>query len=99
MTSIILLAQPVIAVLTAIVLVPELPSPEQFLGVAFVIGGIALATIPIRGAASVGRRPRSERGQQPVVDPLGAAAVRGNWGGLMGVEPITFGSTIRCSAG
>ena len=47
-TSIILLAQPVIAVLTAIVLVPELPSPEQFLGVAFVIGGIALATVPLR---------------------------------------------------
>ncbi len=48
-TSIILLAQPVIAVLTAIVLVPEFPSPEQMLGVAFVIGGIALATVPIRG--------------------------------------------------
>jgi drug/metabolite transporter (DMT)-like permease len=47
-TSIILLAQPVIAVLTAIVLVPEFPSPEQLLGVAFVIGGIALATIPLR---------------------------------------------------
>ena len=47
-TSIILLAQPVIAVLTAIVLVPEFPSPEQLLGVAFVIGGIALATVPLR---------------------------------------------------
>jgi drug/metabolite transporter (DMT)-like permease len=53
-TSIILLAQPVIAVLTAIVLVPELPSPEQMLGVAFVIGGIALATVPVRA-----RRRRS----------------------------------------
>jgi drug/metabolite transporter (DMT)-like permease len=49
-TSIILLAQPVIAVMTAIVLVPEFPSPEQMLGVAFVIGGIALATIPVHGA-------------------------------------------------
>ncbi len=47
-TSIILLAQPVIAVLTAIVLVPEAPSPEQLVGVAFVVGGIALATIPLR---------------------------------------------------
>jgi drug/metabolite transporter (DMT)-like permease len=48
-TSIILLAQPVIAVLTAIVLVSETPSLEQFVGVAFVIGGIALATVPLRG--------------------------------------------------
>jgi drug/metabolite transporter (DMT)-like permease len=52
-TSIILLAQPVIAVLTAMVLVPEFPSPEQLLGVVFVIGGIALATVPVR---SVRRR-------------------------------------------
>jgi drug/metabolite transporter (DMT)-like permease len=54
-TSIILLAQPVIAVLTAIVLVPEFPSPEQMLGVAFVIGGIALATVPIRGRRAAAR--------------------------------------------
>ena len=47
-TSIILLAQPVIAVLTAIFLVPEYPSLEQLIGVAFVIGGIALATVPLR---------------------------------------------------
>jgi drug/metabolite transporter (DMT)-like permease len=53
-TSIILLAQPVIAVFTAIFLVPESPSLEQLLGVAFVIGGIALATVPLRA-----RRQRS----------------------------------------
>lgn len=53
-TSIILLAQPVIAVFTAIVLVPETPSLEQLVGVAFVIGGIALATVPLRA-----RRQRS----------------------------------------
>ena len=47
-TSIILLAQPVIAVFTAIFLVSETPSVEQWLGVAFVIGGIALATVPLR---------------------------------------------------
>lgn len=46
-TSIILLAQPVIAVFTAMFLVPESPSLEQLLGVAFVIGGIALATVPL----------------------------------------------------
>ena len=46
-TSIILLAQPVLAVLFAIVLVGEAPSAGQLLGVALVIGGIALATIPL----------------------------------------------------
>lgn len=48
-TSIILLAQPVMAVFLAMLLVGEAPSAEQLLGVAFVIGGIALATIPLRG--------------------------------------------------
>ncbi len=96
-TSIILLAQPVIAVLTAIVLVPELPSPEQFLGVAFVIGGIALATIPMRIAASVAGRARPKRGEQPVVGRSVSDLVEMGW--PMGVEPITFGTTIRCSAG
>ena len=46
-TSIILLVQPVLAVLFAIVLVGEAPSAGQMLGVAMVIGGIALATIPL----------------------------------------------------
>lgn len=48
-TSIILLAQPVMSIFLAMILVKEAPSPEQFVGVAFVIGGIALATIPLRG--------------------------------------------------
>ncbi len=52
-TSIILLAQPVMAVFLAMVLVGEAPSVEQLLGVAFVIGGIALATVPLRSL----RRP------------------------------------------
>ena len=47
-TSIILLAQPVMAVFLAMILVGEAPSVEQLVGVAFVIGGIALATIPLR---------------------------------------------------
>jgi drug/metabolite transporter (DMT)-like permease len=46
-TSIILLVQPVLAVAFAIVLVNEAPSAGQMLGVAMVIGGIALATIPL----------------------------------------------------
>ena len=46
-TSIILLVQPVLAVLFAIVLVGEAPAAGQMLGVAMVIGGIALATVPL----------------------------------------------------
>jgi drug/metabolite transporter (DMT)-like permease len=61
-TSIILLAQPVIAVFTAMVLVPEAPSFEQLVGVAFVIGGIALATIPMRA-----RRQRAVETADPSV--------------------------------
>lgn len=52
-TSIILLAQPVMSVFLAMILVGEAPSVEQLVGVAFVIGGIALATIPLRSL----RRP------------------------------------------
>jgi drug/metabolite transporter (DMT)-like permease len=48
-TSIILLAQPVLAVLLAMVLINETPSVAQLLGVALVICGIALATIPLAG--------------------------------------------------
>ena len=47
-TSIILLAQPVLAVLFAMVLLAEDPSAGQLLGVALVIGGIALAIVPVR---------------------------------------------------
>jgi drug/metabolite transporter (DMT)-like permease len=46
-TSIILLTQPVMSMGLAIVLLGETPSPTQLLGVAFVIGGIAGATVPV----------------------------------------------------
>jgi len=47
LTSIILLAQPVATVFLARVLLDETPSPEQLLGVALVIVGIGVATVPI----------------------------------------------------
>ena len=47
LTSIILLAQPVATVFLARVLLDETPSPEQLLGVALVIAGIAVATVPV----------------------------------------------------
>ncbi len=46
-TSIILLVQPVISVGLGIVLLDERPSVVQLLGVVFVIGGIAIATVPV----------------------------------------------------
>jgi drug/metabolite transporter (DMT)-like permease len=46
LTSIILLAQPVMTVGLGIVLLHEAPSVTQLLGVALVIGGIAVATVP-----------------------------------------------------
>lgn len=46
-TSIILLAQPVMTVALSIVLLGEAPSATQLVGVALVIGGIAAATLPI----------------------------------------------------
>ena len=46
-TSIILLVQPVVDGRPRTVLLDEPPSPVQLLGVALVIGGIAVATIPI----------------------------------------------------
>ena len=45
--SIILLAQPVATVVLARVLLDEQPSIAQLLGVALVVGGIAVATVPI----------------------------------------------------
>ena len=45
--SIILLAQPVATVVLARLLLDEQPSLEQLLGVILVIGGIAIATIPV----------------------------------------------------
>ncbi len=47
LTSIILLAQPVASVLLSMVLLAEAPSAAQLAGVALVIGGIALATVPL----------------------------------------------------
>ena len=49
LTSIILLAQPVMTVGLAIVLLGEAPSPGQLAGVALVIGGIAIATLGASG--------------------------------------------------
>jgi len=61
MTSIILLSQPVMTVGLSILLLSEAPSPVQMLGVALVIGGIAIATL----AGSTGRlrSPRSARAE------------------------------------
>jgi drug/metabolite transporter (DMT)-like permease len=47
LTSIILLSQPVATVALAMVLLGEAPSGLQLLGVALVIGGIGLATLPL----------------------------------------------------
>ena len=47
LTSIILLAQPVAAVILSRVLLAEAPSVTQYAGVALVIAGIALATVPL----------------------------------------------------
>jgi drug/metabolite transporter (DMT)-like permease len=46
-TSIILLAQPVMSVGLAMLLLGETPSSTQLLGVVLVVGGIAAATIPL----------------------------------------------------
>ena len=55
LTSIILLTQPVMTVGLGIVLLGERPSPDQLLGVAFVIGGIAVATGGGVAASRIGR--------------------------------------------
>jgi drug/metabolite transporter (DMT)-like permease len=46
-TSIILLAQPVTTVVLSMILLGEAPSPGQLAGVALVVGGIAVATLPV----------------------------------------------------
>jgi drug/metabolite transporter (DMT)-like permease len=63
-TSIILLVQPVLSVGLSVVLLDEHPSLVQFVGVALVIGGIAIATLPLarlrdslRGVRDVGATP------------------------------------------
>jgi len=58
LTSIILLAQPVMTVGLGIVLLAEAPSVTQLLGVVLVIGGIGVATIPFeRVLASLRSEP------------------------------------------
>ena len=62
-TSIILLAQPVMTVLLSMLLLAEAPSLTQLLGVVFVIGGIAGATVPmarIRDGLAVSARVRAD---------------------------------------
>ena len=56
-TSIILPAQPVLAVLLAMVLIGETPSVDQYAGVVLLLGGIALATAPLslRRTSKTGR--------------------------------------------
>jgi drug/metabolite transporter (DMT)-like permease len=51
LTSIILLSQPVATVALGIVLLGEAPSLAQLIGVAFVVGGIAVATVPLERLA------------------------------------------------
>jgi drug/metabolite transporter (DMT)-like permease len=47
LTSIILLSQPVATVALGMVLLGEAPSIAQLLGVGLVVGGIAVATVPL----------------------------------------------------
>lgn len=64
-TSIILLAQPVATVVLAIVLLGESPSGAQLAGVALVVGGIALATVPLgrlRDAVAAAARRQAQPG-------------------------------------
>jgi drug/metabolite transporter (DMT)-like permease len=64
-TSIILLAQPVMTVVLSVLLLGEAPSTTQLLGVVLVIGGIAGATVPIArirdGLAATGGSPFTSR--------------------------------------
>jgi drug/metabolite transporter (DMT)-like permease len=55
LTSMILLSQPVATVALSIALLGEAPSAAQLLGVAFVIGGIAFATLPLGRLRSAAR--------------------------------------------
>ena len=60
LTSIILLSQPVVTVGLAMVLLGEAPSVSQLAGVVLVIGGIALATVPLdKIRTSLSRRTRA----------------------------------------
>jgi drug/metabolite transporter (DMT)-like permease len=61
-TSIILLAQPVVTVALAMILLGEAPSPAQLAGVGLVIGGIAVATVPAGLARRAALKPSREPG-------------------------------------
>jgi drug/metabolite transporter (DMT)-like permease len=56
-TSIILLVQPVLTVGLGVVLLAERPSAAQLVGVALVVGGIAVATVPLARVRDGLRRP------------------------------------------
>ena len=60
LVSIILLAQPVATVILARILLDEEPSIEQLLGVALVVGGIAIATVPVGRLRDKAIRRRSQ---------------------------------------
>ena len=64
-TSIILLVQPVLTVGLSMVLLAERPSVAQLAGVALVIGGIAVATVPLARLRD-GLRGDRDRGVAPV---------------------------------
>lgn len=66
-TSLILLVQPVLAVVLAMIILAESPSPAQLLGVVLVIGGVVLGSLPSRarrdsGASSVDPGPTAASG-------------------------------------
>ena len=59
-TSIILLVQPVLTVGLSVVLLGERPSLTQLAGVVLVVGGIAVATVPIARLRDAMRSARDE---------------------------------------
>ncbi len=62
-TSVILLVQPPLTVVLSVILLAERPSVPQLVGVALVIGGIGVATLPLarlRDSLRGGREVREE---------------------------------------
>jgi drug/metabolite transporter (DMT)-like permease len=57
LVSIILLAQPVATVILARILLDERPSPDQLIGVALVVAGLAVATLPVARLRGMAARP------------------------------------------
>jgi len=74
-TSIILLAQPVMTVVLSMVLLGEAPSTTQMFGVTLVIGGIAAATVPIArirdGLTRARPVPSNRTDHRAEIDPNG----------------------------